>query len=179
MIALAGINDHLARKSQIYPFHPTCKTGAHNCASEREKIIIQSFCSSVKLNGQSNLISFSCHNMLKKRDNRQFEIHGSEPCIRRQLILFISYPLIPPCLQLRPPVFSCRTNYRSISLRVGEQGFGDAAEGEEISLVLNQTTSSILPLSHPSPFSCLSLLPQSLGCNSLTRVLYLMTCESN
>lgn len=44
-------------------------------------------------NGQCNLISFSCHNILKRRDNRQLEIRVSEPRIRRQLTLFISLPL--------------------------------------------------------------------------------------
>lgn len=126
----------------------------------------------VEHNGRHNLISSSCNNILKGRDNRQLEIHVREPRIRHQLILFIFY--LPPSLQ--PPTFSCHTNYRSTPLRVVEQGFGGTAEGEEILLVLNQTASSILPL---SPFSPLSLLPQSLGCNSLTCVLYLMTCESN
>lgn len=120
------------------------------------KMFSHSFCSFEQLNGQSNFISISCHNILKGRDDRLLEIHISEPHIRRQLILFISYPLIPPCLCLQPPLFLAAQIIDRPLLHVGEQGFEGKAEGEEISLVLNQTTSSILPLSHPSHFSCLS-----------------------
>lgn len=62
-----------------------------------------------------------------------------------------SSPPTPP-----PHSFSCCTNYRSTPLWRGEPGFG--AEGEEISLVLNQTTSSILP-----PHAPLLLFPVSLS----------------
>lgn len=124
-----------------------------------------------------SVISFSCHNILKRRDNRQLEIRVSEPRIRRQLTLFISHPLSSVS---NPRFFPAARIIDQPPLCVGKQASGGAAQGEDISLVLNQTTSSILPVSHPSPFFLsLSLLPQSLGCNRLTRVHYLMTCESN
>lgn len=85
--------------------HHALKIGAQTCAFGRGKKIILSFCSFVEHNGQCNLISFSCDKILKRRDNRQLEIHLSEPCISRQLILFISYPLIPRCFCLQPPLF--------------------------------------------------------------------------
>lgn len=69
-----------------------------------------------------------------------------------------SFSSPPTPLQPPPPPhsFSCCTNYRSTPLWRGEPGFG--AEGEEISLVLNQTTSSILP-----PHAPLLLFPVSLS----------------
>lgn len=123
-----------------------------NCSSTDSALFVEH-------NGRRNLISSSCHNILKGRDNRQLEIHVREPRIRHQLILFIFY--LPPCLCLQPPTFSCHTNYRSTPFCVVEQGFGGTAEGEEILLVLNQTASSILP---PSPF------PRSLSPPSVFRL---------
>lgn len=86
--------------------HPALKTGTQTSATGRKKMFIHSFGSFVEHNGRRNHISFSCHNILKRRDSRQLEIHVSEPRIRRQPILFISYPLIPPCIcPPRPPLF--------------------------------------------------------------------------
>lgn len=76
------------------PCNPALKTRAQTCASGRKKMLIHSFCSFVGHNGQCNL--FSCHNILKRKDNRQLEIHVSEPRIRHQLILFLSsHPSLP------------------------------------------------------------------------------------
>lgn len=66
---------------------------------------VHSFSFSVKHNSQWNLISFFCHCILKIRGNRQLEIHLGEPGIILEPILFISYPLIPPCRCVRPPLF--------------------------------------------------------------------------
>lgn len=140
-------------------------------------MFIHSFCCFVRHKGQCNLIFFPCHSILRRRDNRQLEIHVSNHALG--INSFSLLPLTPPCLCLQPPLFLPAQIIDQPPSVLREQGFGGTAEREEISLGLNQTTSSIMPLSHPSPFPRLSLLPQSLGCNGLSHVLYLMTCESN
>lgn len=123
-------------------------------------MFIHLFCCFVGHKGQFHLISISGQIILKRRDNRQLQIHVSEAHIRRQLILSISYPLIPPCLCLQPPTFSCCTNYRSTPLCVEEQGFGGAAGGENF---IGPEPNNLINIAPLAPFSFfLSLFPPSV-----------------
>ena len=99
------------------------------------------------------VISFSCHHVLKRRDNRQFQIYVSEPRIRLiQLIRFISYPsnsnphfFLPHRLSIDPP--PCW----------GEQGRSKGG-GNFIAPEPNNLI-NIAPRAPFSFFSCHSLLP--------------------
>lgn len=96
------------------------------------------------------LISFSGCTILKKRDNGRLEIHVSESHIRLHLNPFISYALAPSPLVCPTPLSSRRTKYRSTPCLRECAGLWRHSAGE-ISTVLNQTTSSVLPHSHPPP----------------------------
>lgn len=163
------------------PRHPALKTGAQACACGRKKeMFTHSFCSFVGHNVQCNLISFSRHNILKRRDNRQHEIHVSESRIRRQLIPFISCPLIPPCLCLPPPLFLAAQIIDQPPSVWGSRALEAQQRGRKFHWSWTKQPHQYCPSRTPSAaFLSRSLLPQSLGCNSLTRVLYLMTYESN
>lgn len=93
------------------------------------------------------------------------EICVSEPRIRHQLILFISYPLTLPCLCLQPPLFLAA---QIIDQPPSVWGTGlwrrSRGGGNFIGLEPNNLI-NIAPLAPFSFFLSLSLLPQSLGCN--------------
>lgn len=175
------INYHLAEPTSILPPSPCAQNwGTEALRFWENKMLLHSFGSFAEHNGQANLISSPCHDILKGRDNRQHESYNINSFSLFPISSLTSL-LLSPTLSTTT-TFSCCTNYRSLHPTSAwwNRALETQQKGEEILLVLNQTTSSILPLSHLSPFSpTLTCLPQSLGHNGLSRVLYLMTCESN
>lgn len=120
---------------------------------------------------QHDLISFFCCTILEKRDNGRLEIHVSDSHqTSTPSFYFLSSRPSPPLVCPTPASLSPhKISIKPPSAPERGRGVGGGLA------VLNQTTSSVLPHIPPLP----PLPPYSPGCNSLSRVLYLMTCESN
>lgn len=158
------INYHLAEPTSILPPSPCAQNwGTEALCFWENKMLLHSFGSFAEHNGQANLISSPCHDILKGRDNRQHESYN--------INCFSLFPI--SSLTSLPPSASNPLHHHHLFLLhklsitpphlcVVEQGFGDTAErgrnfiGPEPNNLIN------IALLVPFSFSPNSHLPSSV-----------------